>query len=110
MICPKCASDTRVVDSRPAEDGAIIARRRACMTCGHRFGTQESTFDVVAHRARGRRTKAAWLQRTPREVRLGAQRGYDATYKVRSAAREEAAATGRPVADVLRQWGASPPS
>jgi transcriptional repressor NrdR len=40
--CPSCgAADTRVVDSREAEDGAAIRRRRVCDTCGERTTTFE---------------------------------------------------------------------
>jgi len=40
--CPSCdAADTRVVDSREAEEGAAIRRRRVCDTCGDRFTTFE---------------------------------------------------------------------
>lgn len=40
--CPNCANaDTKVVDSREAEDGAAIRRRRACDACGERFTTFE---------------------------------------------------------------------
>ena len=42
MLCPSCAaSDTRVVDSRPAENGTSIRRRRECEACGQRFTTYE---------------------------------------------------------------------
>ena len=42
MRCPVCdTEDTRVVDSRPAEGGAAIRRRRACIPSGHRFTTYE---------------------------------------------------------------------
>lgn len=42
MRCPFCgAEDTQVKDSRPAEDGAAIRRRRACGACGSRFTTFE---------------------------------------------------------------------
>lgn len=42
MRCPFCgAEDTQVKDSRPAEDGAAIRRRRACSACGSRFTTFE---------------------------------------------------------------------
>ena len=38
MKCPYCGNpDTRVIDSRPAEDGSSIRRRRSCDTCGKRF-------------------------------------------------------------------------
>jgi transcriptional repressor NrdR len=42
MRCPHCQSaDTRVIDSRPVEEGAMLRRRRMCETCGARFSTQE---------------------------------------------------------------------
>lgn len=42
MRCPYCDADAdRVVDSRPAEQGKAIRRRRSCRTCGQRFSTYE---------------------------------------------------------------------
>jgi transcriptional repressor NrdR len=42
MRCPECnADDSRVIDSRPADDGAAIRRRRLCETCDTRFTTYE---------------------------------------------------------------------
>lgn len=42
MKCPFCGNDEdKVVDSRPAEDGLAIRRRRECITCGKRFTTYE---------------------------------------------------------------------
>lgn len=42
MRCPYCGSqDSQVKDSRPAEDGAAIRRRRVCPDCGGRFTTFE---------------------------------------------------------------------
>ena len=42
MLCPSCnATDTKVIDSRPAENGLSIRRRRQCDDCGHRFTTYE---------------------------------------------------------------------
>ena len=42
MLCPFCSSeDTQVKDSRPAEDGNAIRRRRLCGDCGARFTTFE---------------------------------------------------------------------
>lgn len=42
MHCPECQSDdTKVIDSRPADEGATIRRRRACPQCGFRFTTFE---------------------------------------------------------------------
>ena len=42
MRCPYCGGEeTQVKDSRPAEDGAAIRRRRSCPACGSRFTTFE---------------------------------------------------------------------
>ena len=42
MKCPFCSHDnTRVVDSRPADDGQSIRRRRLCDECGRRFTTYD---------------------------------------------------------------------
>lgn len=42
MKCPFCnEADTKVIDSRPAEDNSSIRRRRQCGTCGKRFTTYE---------------------------------------------------------------------
>ncbi|WP_040636848.1 transcriptional regulator NrdR [Mitsuokella sp. oral taxon 131] len=42
MRCPYCkTADSRVVDSRAADDGATIRRRRECNACGKRFTTYE---------------------------------------------------------------------
>lgn len=42
MRCPFCGNEeTQVKDSRPAEDGAAIRRRRSCSSCGGRFTTFE---------------------------------------------------------------------
>jgi len=47
MRCPFCAADDdRVVDSRTAEDGVAIRRRRECASCGQRFTTFERIDDV----------------------------------------------------------------
>lgn len=42
MKCPYCLySESKVVDSRPADDGQRIRRRRECIQCGKRFTTYE---------------------------------------------------------------------
>lgn len=47
MKCPYCNHpDTRVIDSRPAEDGNSIRRRRSCDTCGKRFTTYEKVETI----------------------------------------------------------------
>lgn len=42
MRCPSCGyQESKVVDSRSADDGASIRRRRECLQCGTRFTTYE---------------------------------------------------------------------
>lgn len=42
MKCPYCGySESRVIDSRPAEEGTTIRRRRECLSCQKRFTTYE---------------------------------------------------------------------
>lgn len=58
MRCPYCQSlDTQVKDSRPAEDGASIRRRRVCPDCGGRFTTFERVQlrDLVVVKKSGRK-------------------------------------------------------
>ena len=45
--CPSCqADDTKVVDSRLAEEGAAVRRRRQCLSCSYRFTTFERVEEV----------------------------------------------------------------
>ena len=47
MKCPYCNNvDTRVIDSRPAEDYTSIRRRRCCDVCGKRFTTYEKVETI----------------------------------------------------------------
>lgn len=47
MKCPFCSSDnTRVIDSRPADDNSSIRRRRMCDSCGKRFTTYEKVETI----------------------------------------------------------------
>lgn len=47
MKCPFCSVDnTRVIDSRPADDGDSIRRRRQCDACGRRFTTYEKVETI----------------------------------------------------------------
>ncbi|MRI81798.1 transcriptional repressor NrdR [Aerococcaceae bacterium DSM 109653] len=42
MECPKCGHQhSKVIDSRPYDDGAAIRRRRECLACSYRFNTYE---------------------------------------------------------------------
>ncbi|MFD6860591.1 transcriptional regulator NrdR [Rhodococcus sp. NPDC060086] len=52
MYCPYCRHpDSRVVDSREADEGAAIRRRRACPECGRRFTTVEAAVLSVVKRS-----------------------------------------------------------
>ena len=47
MFCPFCGhEDTRVIDSRPAEENNSIRRRRVCDECGKRFTTYEKVETI----------------------------------------------------------------
>ena len=47
MRCPACSHlDDKVVDSRQADDGSSIRRRRQCLACGQRFTTFERLEEV----------------------------------------------------------------
>lgn len=47
MKCPFCSSEnTRVIDSRPADDNYSIRRRRLCDDCGKRFTTYEKVETI----------------------------------------------------------------
>jgi transcriptional repressor NrdR len=41
MECPRCEQPTKVLESRRADGGAAVRRRRECSGCGHRFTTFE---------------------------------------------------------------------
>ncbi len=52
MRCPYCRhADSRVVDSREADDGQLIRRRRSCPECGRRFTTVEEAVLAVVKRS-----------------------------------------------------------
>jgi transcriptional repressor NrdR len=52
VFCPYCKNaESRVIDSRTADDGAAIRRRRSCPACGRRFTTQETVILMVAKRS-----------------------------------------------------------
>lgn len=48
MRCPFCSNaDTKVIDSRPTEEGFAIRRRRGCDNCGRRFTTYEKIEETI---------------------------------------------------------------
>ena len=52
MRCPFCKEDdSRVVDSRAADEGLAIRRRRECAQCGRRFTTAETSVLLIAKRS-----------------------------------------------------------
>ena len=58
MKCPTCgAMDSRVLDSRPIEDGSSIRRRRECNSCQRRFTTYETleTLPLMVQKKNGTR-------------------------------------------------------
>lgn len=47
MKCPFCGKeDSKVIDSRSADDGKRIRRRRECIGCGERFTTYETVENI----------------------------------------------------------------
>ncbi|MBM7560506.1 transcriptional regulator NrdR [Fusibacter tunisiensis] len=47
MKCPFCNNlESKVVDSRPTDDGHVIRRRRECIGCGERFTTYEKIEEI----------------------------------------------------------------
>jgi len=79
MHCPHCrAKDTNVVDSRLAEDGRSVRRRRECPKCEHRFTTferQELINLIVVKRdgtrepySRSKIERGVWLACTKRPI------------------------------------------
>ena len=79
MRCPRCKSeDTAVIDSRLAEDGRAIRRRRECSKCEHRFTTferQELASLIVVKRdgtrepySRSKLERGIWIACTKRPV------------------------------------------
>lgn len=79
MHCPRCKSDdTGVIDSRLAEEGRSVRRRRECPKCNHRFTTferQELSSLIVIKRddtrepySREKIERGIWLACTKRPV------------------------------------------
>lgn len=58
MKCMYCGhTDSKVIDSRPSDDGAAIRRRRECANCGKRFTTYETveTTPILVIKSNGNR-------------------------------------------------------
>ena len=47
MKCPFCyVPESKVIDSRPSDNGMSIRRRRECVSCGRKFTTYERVEDI----------------------------------------------------------------
>ncbi len=100
MHCPYCRStDTRVVDSRVAEDGGSIRRRRTCASesCGKRFTTVELMQLTVLKRSGA----------TEPFTRDKAVAGVRKACKGRPVSEDDLACLGQAVEDALRLAGAA---
>jgi transcriptional repressor NrdR len=96
MHCPYCRNtDTRVLDSRVADDGGAIRRRRSCSDCGKRFSTVEQMQLVVVKRSGA----------TEPFTREKAVAGVRKACKGRPVSEDELACLGQQVEDALRSEG-----
>ena len=97
--CPSCSSvDDKVVDSRLADDGAAIRRRRECLACRRRFTTFERLDEaplVVVKRSGDREPFA----------RAKVVAGVQAAAKNRPVSPEQAEAVGAAVEEAVRLAG-----
>ena len=98
MHCPFCRStDTRVVDSRVADDGGAIRRRRTCSDCSKRFTTVEQMQLSVLKRSGA----------TEPFTREKAVAGVRKACKGRPVSEDDLACLGQAVEDALRGEGAA---
>jgi transcriptional repressor NrdR len=98
MHCPYCRNtDTRVLDSRVADDGGAIRRRRSCNECGKRFSTVEQMQLVVVKRSGA----------TEPFTREKAIAGVRKACKGRPVSEDDLACLGQTVEDALRNEGAA---
>jgi len=96
MHCPYCKStDTRVLDSRVADDGGSIRRRRTCSECSKRFTTLEQMQLMVLKRSSA----------TEPFAREKAVSGVRKACKGRPVSEDDLARLGQTVEDVLRSQG-----
>ena len=96
MHCPYCRNtDTRVLDSRVAEDGGAIRRRRTCPECSKRFSTVDQMQLVVVKRSGA----------TEPFTREKAIAGVRKACKGRPVSEDDLACLGQQVEDALRGEG-----
>ncbi len=98
MHCPYCReTDTRVIDSRVAEDGSSIRRRRSCPACQKRFTTVEQMQLTVLKRSGA----------TEPFLRDKVIAGVRSACKGRPVTEDDLACLGQQVEDTLRLDGAA---
>ena len=98
MHCPYCRNtDTRVLDSRVAEDGSSIRRRRSCQGCDKRFSTIEQ-MQLTIHKRSGA---------TEPFTRDKAISGVRKACKGRPVTEDQLACLGQAVEDTLRLSGSA---
>ena len=98
MHCPYCRNtDTRVLDSRVAEDGSSIRRRRSCQGCDKRFSTIEQMQLVILKRSGA----------TEPFTREKAISGVRKACKGRPVTEDQLACLGQAVEDALRLSGSA---
>ncbi|NHC25077.1 transcriptional repressor NrdR [Nocardioides sp. IC4_145] len=98
MHCPYCrGTDTRVLDSRVADDGGSIRRRRTCSSCSKRFTTIEQMQLTVLKRSGA----------TEPFTREKAVAGVRKACKGRPVSEDDLACLGQAVEDALRLSGAA---
>ena len=96
MHCPYCrCTDTRVLDSRVADDGGSIRRRRTCSDCERRFTTLEQMQLMVLKRSSA----------TEPFTREKAVSGVRKACKGRPVSEDDLARLGQTVEDTLRSQG-----
>lgn len=76
MKCPYCsAEDTKVVNSRPSDEGASIRRRRECVNCQRRFTTYErAQFEALMVKKRSGRREAFNPDKLLEKLRIAANK------------------------------------
>jgi transcriptional repressor NrdR len=101
MVCPHCNQGTHVLESRRAEDGLALRRRRECTSCGHRFTTFERAEPEPLH-VRKRNGHRQRFDRTKLRAAL-----LNATHKRPVSPRDIEAAVGRIEARIAAGGGES---
>ena len=72
MKCPFCKIDNdKVIDSRSAEDGFLVRRRRHCLNCDNRFSTLERVVEIDVRVAKKDGAREPFR---PEKIKLGLER------------------------------------